>query len=159
MRNSQLILAGALLSLVACAAPAHRLHGTDLPKVPETTMASNNLELVRGKAFSGDVTFTGTIFDALERARWTARGFEIDGWTEQSLTGSPSKATAIFTMPGTQPGTERVATLDVVASQVRGTAVISIKIKPAPKTGSTSEGSNGPAGSAAATASEHGNSD
>lgn len=112
--------------LSACAGNDHRILGTDLPLVPGTTLTENTLVVRGGRASSGAVTFDGSIFDALERARWTGRGFEKDGWTEASITGTPEAATGVWTqrLPGGER--ERVATLEITASQVRGVAVITV---------------------------------
>lgn len=123
------LLAAVLVFMTACASTAHRVSGTDVPRVPETEVKSNSLVFSGGRAESGKVEFTGTIYDALERARWTARGFAIDGWTEVSLGGSAAEAKALFTSAWRQPGTERVATLRVIAAQLHGSATITIEVK------------------------------
>jgi hypothetical protein len=113
-----------------CGGPKHRISGTDMPLVPGTAVKTNDLKSSRGLIQSGEVTFTGAIFDALERARWTARGFEKDGWAQQSLTGTPERATAIFTQALPKTDNERVATVNVISSQVRGIATITVEVRP-----------------------------
>lgn len=139
MRFAFPLLMTLLVSLVACASQSHRLRGSDLPRVPETQIETNSLEIWQGKARSGEVLFTGPIFDALERARWTARGFRIDGWTEKSLSGTPADATAVFTSSWSEAGTERIATLHILASRVRGSATINVEIKPVSKESDASD--------------------
>jgi hypothetical protein len=124
MRYTTTALLALVFALNGCGGPEHRILGTDIPLVPGTALKNKDFTTARGKVQSGQATFTGSIFDALERARWTARGFEIDGWTQESLTGTPEQAVAIFTQAVPKTDKERVATMTVVASQVRGTATI-----------------------------------
>ena len=133
MRFTFLLLIIAVALMVACESDQHRLQGTDIPRVPETTVESNTLELHGRRAISGTVRFVGPIYDALERVRWTARGFDLDGWKEVSLTGTPAEANALFVSEWHEPGTERVAKLHIVASHVRGQAILTIEVKPAPE--------------------------
>ena len=121
------VLAGSFLA--SCASKAHRLTGTDLPKVPSTQLVETSLKSVRGRTESGTVVFSGSIFDALERIRWTERGFKTDGWTQRSVTGTPREATAIYTSPWNDEE-ERVAVLHVVAAQIRGSATITVNVEP-----------------------------
>ena len=148
MTARTLVLLALVLVLNGCGGAEHRILGTDIPLVPGTALQSNDFKSSRGRVESGEVEFTGSIFDALERARWTGRGFEKDGWTQESLTGTPEQATAVFTQPLRGSDTERVATLDVVASQVRGVARITISERPIASAGSKPKDTSKPASSA-----------
>ena len=130
MTARTIVLLTLALVMNGCGGPQHRISGTDIPLVPGTALKSNDFQTARGRVQSGEAMFTGSIFDALERARWAGRGFEKDGWTQESLTGTPEQATAVFTqaVPGTD--TERVATMSVVASQIRGVARIIVTKRP-----------------------------
>ena len=129
MRAGLIIAVLAVSFLSSCADMGHRLTGTDIPKVPSAQLVESSLKSVRGRIQSGKVVFSGSIFDALERIRWTERGFKIDGWTQRSVTGTPREATAIYTSPWDE-AEEHVAVLHVVAAQIRGTATITVNLRP-----------------------------
>ena len=130
MRFTTTALLALVFAMNGCGGAEHRILGTDIPLVPGTALKNKDFTTSRGKVQSGQATFTGSIFDALERARWTARGFEIDGWSQESLTGTPERAVAIFTQAVPRTDKERVATMTVVASQIRGTATITVTERP-----------------------------
>jgi hypothetical protein len=130
MRFVPICLLGLGCLLGACEATSHRIQGTDVPKIPGTTLVQSSFQSSGGRVQAGEATFSGSIYDAMERARWAGRGFKQDGWTRQSLTGSPTKATAVFTAPWTGEGLHRVATLEITASQLRGAATITVTVEP-----------------------------
>ena len=142
MRIGSICLLGLACLLGACSSPSHRINGTDVPNIPGTKLVQSSFKSSGGSVEAGQATFSGSIYDAMERARWAGRGFLKDGWTEVSLTGTPQEATAIFTAPWPGDGMQRVATLDITASQLRGSATITVKVEPEPAedtTGSPSD--------------------
>jgi hypothetical protein len=118
------------------------IDGTDIPRVPELTLSSAQVQHERNKVSSAEFTFTGPIFDALERIRWASRGFDKDGWTKVSISGNSSEANAVFSMSWYTPGMERMANLHVVASDTHGTATILVSIEKVPKQASQPSKSN-----------------
>ena len=123
------MLVGLLCSFGGCQSRDHLILGTDIPRIPELDLASTQAERERNKVSDAEFIFTGPIFDALERVRWTTRGFKKDGWKRVSIGGNASEANGVFTQPWHAPGMLRMAKLHVVASQVRGTATITVSIE------------------------------
>jgi len=128
MRSGLLIVLLHCTFLASCADHSHRVDGTDLPKVPSTKVQATTLKSVQGRTEEGRILFSGSIYDALERIRWTGRGFKADGWTQRAVSGSPREATALFTSPWSGDE-ERLAVLHVVADPVHGTATVTVSIE------------------------------
>ena len=132
MRFGPIFLTGLVFLATACSTPAHRISGTDVPNIPGTTLVQSSFQSVRGSVEAGEATFSGSIYDALERARWTRRGFLKDGWAEESITGTPLQATAVFTSPWPGKHLRRVAVVDISAAQFRGSATVTVSVEPFP---------------------------
>ena len=122
-------LTAVLVALGGCDSQSHWIGGTDVPKVVGLQLTYSKVEKIKRRISFGEFTFNGPIYDALERVRWTARSFEKDGWTVESISGSPDTATGIFTQPWSVPDMKRLAKLQIVASKTNGSAVLSITIE------------------------------
>ena len=127
-------LLGLLIAVGACQTSDHRIAGTNIPGVHglELTSSSNVKQSGRHIAF-GEFVFKGPIYDALERVRWSARGFELDGWKAVSISGRPDAATGVFTQPWPVPDMERLAKLQIVASKTEGSATLSVTLEKVPE--------------------------
>ena len=138
-----------------CSNPHKQLGGTDIPVVPQLDHVDTAVvDGSKSKIEAGTVTFRGTVYDALERARWSVSNFEHNGWNLESITGTQQKATAVFGNAKVLNGIQRVATLVVTADRRNGTAVIHFsnrKVPAEPET--TSEGTSSKPSSDQATSS------
>lgn len=125
-----------LASLPAGCSSSHlQVPGTDIPRVPHLELINiQTIEGSKSQMTKGKAIFEGTIFDALERIRWSTANFEHSGWTLESVTGTPQKATGIF-FKNSKDGTvttQRIATLVVTANRRKGTAVVEFSTRPKP---------------------------
>lgn len=130
--------------LWGCEDTRHRISGTDIPGVHGLAIESSDVtwsDQYRGVE-SGTFELEGAIYDALERIRWSSRGFKKDGWTQVSITGTPDEATGVFRERWHDPGMERIATMHVVAGRTNGHAKLVIRVqKVAPSTDTESSDS------------------
>ena len=147
--------------IAGCSNPHKQLGGTDIPVVPQldhvdTTVVDGS----NTRIDAGTVTFRGTVYDALERARWSVSNFEHNGWVLESITGTQQKATAVFGNAKVLNGVQRIATLVVTADRRNGTAVIHFSNREVPAgSGTQSEGASSKAASDPAASSSDSNDD
>ena len=126
-----------LLAFVStgCTNPHRQVPGTDIPKVPQLELSKiQTTEGSKSQMTKGEVLFVGPIYDALERIRWSTENFEHSGWTLESITGTPEKATGIFYKNSKDDTAkmQRIATLSVTANRRKGTALVEFSTRPQP---------------------------
>ena len=141
----------AVFLLLFASNPHRQVPGTDIPKVPQLELSKiQTTEGSKSQMIKGEVLFEGPIYDALERIRWSTENFEHSGWTLESITGTPEKATGIFykNPKDDTAKMQRIATLSVTANRRKGTALVEFSTRPysaAKSPASDGESGRGPA--------------
>ena len=119
-----------MVGLSACESASHRITGTDIPGVHGLKLVSSYDVRQSGRHIAfGVFQFEGPIYDALERVRWSARGFRRDEWKTESISGNPNSASGIFTQAWKSPERHRVARLEVTADRVHGVAELTVTLE------------------------------